>query len=69
MVERTFSKGFLKLFLLLRTSFLSLYIITNDFTTAICDFLRGILAKRILKNFRGKSNFSKTWSYRTATLL
>ena len=59
MVERRFSKGFLKLLLLLQTNFLLLRITANYFTTTAWNFSRGVLTKHILKNIRGESTFSK----------
>ena len=65
-LSRDLVKGFLNNFLLLQTNFLLLHIITNDFTTAVCNFSRIVLTKYILKNIRGEFTFSKTCSYRTA---
>ena len=62
-------KDFLNCFLLLQTNFLSWQIITNYFTTTLCNFSRGVLIKHILKNIQGESTLSKTCSYRTATSL
>ena len=56
-------------FLLLQTNFLSWQIITNYFTTTLCNFSRGVLIKHILKNIQGEPTLSKTCSYRTATSL
>ena len=58
-------KDFLNYFLLLQTNFLLLHIITNCFTTTVCNLSRGVLTKHI----RGGSTFSKTCSYRAANSL
>ena len=62
-------KDFLNCFLLLQTNFLSWQIVTNYFTTTLCNFSRGVLIKHILKNIQGEPTLSKTCSYRTATSL
>ena len=58
-IERRYSKGILKLLLLLRTNFLLLHITVNYFTTTVFNFSRGALTKHILKNIGGESTLSK----------
>ena len=59
----------LNYFLSLQANFLLLNIITNYFTTTVCNFSGGVLTKHILKNISGESSFSKSCSYRNATSL